>query len=683
MKKKLLLFLFFIPAILIAQSERHPTFKECTDKDFEKIETCFYKTTKELFFKEFNSPVILEREKFKGAVNVIFIVTNTGKFKVIYVNSPYKELKEEVARVFNTLPIISPAQYNNKNVEMRFALPLNFPLQIGNEVVDDVVEVTSLEKEIKETKALEKSLFVEHKSQLNIPFNHQRYINYEYALNKSPKGHSAVKPYVYNYVNSVYDLDAEKSQFLKPEQTSWLGRKLWNEHLLEVKEDDFWFNLDFLLDVQLGKDNSDVSYTFNNTRALTVNGGIGKDLSFSATVYESQGRFAEYVNDYISNPSATFRPAFSEGLVPGRGKAKGFKSDAYDYPVAEGYLAYTPSKFLQFQFGNGKNFIGDGYRSLLLSDVSSPMPYLKMDVSFWKFKYTNLWLWGTDVRHPAVVNNEHARKYIAIHYLSINITDRFNLGLFESAISKGDQGFDVGFLNPVMFYRSVEFSRGEDAGNAMLGLTAKYKLKDNLFLYSQLVVDEFSFGKISDLGYWGNKFGFQVGAKYFDAFNVKNLFVQAELNTVRPYTFAHKDPILNYGNYSQSLSHAWGANFWEAILIGNYKFDRWTTSAKLIFGQKGFDNTATLSNGGDIYKSYDIRKGDNDNELAQGNKATILIADFQGRYLLNASNNLSLFGGLTIRSFSPETPTVNLKDQNTVWFSVGIKADLFNWYLDF
>jgi len=682
MKKSLLLYVLLIPVFIFAQSERHPAFKSCKELDIEKIELCFYKTTKELFFKEFNAPVILEREKYKGTVNVVFVVTNSGSFKLIYINSPYKELKEEVDRVFAMLPVISPAKFNNNAIEMRFALPLNFPLQIGNDVVEDVVTQTSIQKN-SVTNSFVKNQFIAHKSQLNIPFNHQRYINYEYALHKNLNSHTAVKPYAYNTVNSVYDLDAEKSRFLKPEQTSWLGRKLWNEHLLEVKGDGYWFNLDFLVDVQLGKDNSDVSYTFNNTRALTINGGLGKDLSFSATVYESQGRFAGYVNDFISNPSQTFKPAFSEGLVPGRGKAKGFKEDAFDYPVAEGYLAYTPNKFLQFQFGNGKNFIGDGYRSLLLSDVSSPMPYLKMNLSFWKFKYSNIWLWGTDVRSPVVVNNEHARKYVATHYLSINVTKKLNIGFFETAISKGDQGFDVGFLNPLMFYRAVEFSRGEDAGNAMLGLTGKYKLKDNLILYSQLVVDEFSFGKISDLGYWGNKFGFQLGAKYFDAFHVKDLFLQAELNTVRPYTFAHRDPVLNYGNYSQSLSHAWGANFWEAIAIGNYKFDRWTTNAKIILGQKGFDDSAALSNGGDIYKSYDIRKGDTNNEVAQGNKATIFLVDLQGRYLLNASNNLSLFGGLTYRSFSPETVTASFKSVKTVWFSIGIKADLFNWYLDF
>ena len=687
MKKHFLLYFFLVPMLLSAQVQKHPAFKNCDNQNISKIESCFYKTTRELFFKEFKSPTILETERFKGNVNVVFVVTNTGNFKLVYINTPYKELKEEVQRVFNTLPVISPAKYNNNNVEMRFALPLSFPLQaksgVVEETIDEVVEVKSNKKEIPFSNHVNKSDFIEHKSQLNIPFTHQRYINYDYALNKAKNGHTAVKPYVFSSVNTVYDLDAEKNQFLKPDKTTWLSRKLWNEHLLEVKGDGYWFNLDFLLDVQFGKDNSDVSYTFNNTRTLTINGGLGNSFSFSATVYESQGRFADYINKYISNPSNTFKPAFSEGLVPGRGKAKGFKADAFDYPVAEGYLAYTPNKFLQFQFGNGKNFIGDGYRSLLLSDISSPMPYLKMNLNFWKFNYTNIWLWGTDVRQPAVVNNEHARKYIAIHYLSLNVNSRLNIGFFETAISKGDQGFDIGFMNPLMFYRSVEFSRGEDSGNAMLGLTAKYKLKDNLVLYSQLVVDEFSFGKISDLGYWGNKFGFQFGVKYFDAFNIKDLYIQAELNTVRPYTFAHKDPILNYGNYSQPLSHAWGANFWESIFIANYKFGRWSTSGKIVIGQKGFDDVANISNGGDIYKSYNIRKGDNNNELAQGNKATIFIADFQGRYLLNASNNLSLFGGLTVRNFSPETTSVNFNNANAVWFTLGIKADLFNWYFDF
>ena len=68
---------------------------------------------------------------------------------------------------------------------------------------------------------------------------------------------------------------------------------------------------------------------------------------------------------------------------------------------------------MQFQFGNGKNFIGDGYRSFVLSDVSSPTTYLKMKVDFWKLQYTNIWMWNTEPSLLSTSNpNEHARKYV-------------------------------------------------------------------------------------------------------------------------------------------------------------------------------------------------------------------------------------------------------------------------------
>ena len=671
--------------LILAQEEKFPTFDSCKEVKIADEEACFYSETKKLFYNEFKTPEIVEKDDFKETVTATFIVTSLGKFKLIFVGSPYKEIKEEVQRVFEIFPKISPASYNNHNVEMQFVLPISFP--ISENTTDYLVSKKETKKDINlvvEQQKIADSTFLEHSSQLNIPFVHQKYVDYEYALNNENGTHTAVKPYIYSKVNKYFDFEADKKRFLKPEKKTWWGRKLWNEHLLQIKQKDYWLTADFLVDVQLGKDNSsNVSYTFNNTRLLTVNGGLGKDFAFSATIYESQGRFADYINQYASNKSPTFRPAFSEGLVPGRGKAKGFKNDAYDYPVAEGYLSYTPNKFLQFQFGQGKNFIGDGYRSLLLSDVASPSTYLKMTANIWKFQYSNIWLWGTDVRAPVVVNNEHTRKYVAIHYLSININNRLNLGFFETAISTGNQGFDAGFLNPLIFYRSVEFSRGEDAGNAMVGLTAKYKLQDDVVLYSQLLVDEFSVGNLGDLSDWRNKFGLQLGAKYFNALEIDNLFLQGEFNYARPFTFAHKNPVLNYGHYSQPLAHAWGANFWEAIGIARYKKERWSGSAKLIFGKKGFDKNDGVSYGGDIYQSYDIRIGDTGNEIGQGNTASIFMIDTQANYLLNPSNGLSLFAGLSFRSFSPETPTPTFRKDTNVWFTIGVKVDMFNWYFDF
>jgi hypothetical protein len=689
--KKALFTLLFLPLIGFSQSEKYPVFEACKGKDAKDLEDCFNTQVKNYFFIKFEEPEIIQEDNYKAIVKAVFRVSKQGKFRLMYINSPYKELRGEVDRVLKSFPQITPALYNNHVVEMQYILPITFPTPVDFEETKELDIIVTSEKPkqdlvlIVDKSQAADSVFLEHNSQLNIPFTHQRYVDYEFALHKAAGTHTASKPYLYSEINEYLDLSLEKTQFLKLEKKSWFSRKLWNEHLLEVSDESYWITMDLLFDVQLGKDNSDLSYTYNNTRLLNFNGGLGNKFSFSATIYESQGRFASYVNNFISNPSATFRPAFSEGLVPGRGKAKGFGEDAYDYPVAEGYLSYTPNANFQFQFGNGKNFIGDGYRSFLLSDVASPSTYLKMEVNLWKFQYTNLWLWASDVRHPVLVNGtEHARKYVAIHYLSINITDRLNLGLFETAISSGEDGLDAGFLNPLIFYRSVEFGRGEDAGNAMIGLTAKYKLWENVSLYSQFLADEFSVGNLNDLGDWKNKFALQLGAKVFNAFAIDHLFLQAEFNVARPYTFSHKTPLLNYAHYSQPLAHLWGANFWEFVGIARYKKGRWSGSSKLIYGKKGLDFTdGTESYGGNVYQSYQDRIADTGHELAQGNTATIFNIDLQGNYLLNPSNRLSLFGGLSYRNFSIKEETVFSSTGSMFWVSVGVKADLFNWYLDF
>lgn len=684
MKKLILVVVLIFPIFAFAQIERFPVFPKCKNVEILKSENCFYTEAKKQFFKEFKIPEIIKKEKYKGEVNATFLVTDKGKFKLIYVGSPYKELKTEVKRVFNTFPKIEPASYNDRAVEMRFIMPILFPTGLNtNNSATQNVKKQSLQETVEAQKKMADLTFLEHNSQLNIPFVHQKYVDYDLAFNKAKNQHTAVKPYIYSNINKHFNLEADKKRFLKPNKTTWLGRVFWNEHLLQVKHKDYWLTTDFLIDVQLGKDNSNTPYTFNNTRLLNVNAGLGDKFSVSATVYESQGKFAKYINEYASNRSPLFKPAFSEGLVPGRGKAKGFGKNAFDYPVAEGYLSYTPSKYMQFQFGHGKNFIGDGYRSFLLSDGSSPSPYLKMQVNFWKLQYTNLWLWGTDVRAPVVVNNAHARKYIAIHYLSLNITEKLNIGLFETALSHGNHGFDVGFLNPVIFYRAVEFSRGEDAGNAMVGLTAKYKLTPETVLYSQLLIDEFSVGNLSNLSDWRNKFGIQGGMKLFNVFDVKNLYLQGEFNYARPYTFAHKSPILNYANYSQPLAHTWGANFWEVIGIARYKKDRWNAYAKFIYGKKGFDKGDKVSYGGDVYQSYKDRFSDTNNKVAQGNTANIFLAEAQASYLINPATGLSAFAGLSYRNFSPTVPTTTFKKDSNIWFTMGLKADLFNWYFDF
>jgi hypothetical protein len=250
-----------------------------------------------------------------------------------------------------------------------------------------------------------------------------------------------------------------------------------------------------------------------------------------------------------------------------------------------------------------------------------------------------------------------------------------------------DRGFDINYLNPIIFYRAIEFETGQGAGNAIVGASGKYKVNDNVNIYSQFILDEFSLSDIKGgEKSWKNKFGYQIGAKYYNAFKVDNLLLQFEYNRVRPYTYSHNTIVLNYGHNNQSMAHLWGSNFSEAIIIGRYNYKRWFADAKFVFGVRGLDfndGTDDFSYGGDIYRNYNERPFDTGIEVGQGNRTNIFHAELQGGYLINPATNLKLFAYLSYRNFNPEAETETTFKNSTVWFSLGLRTDLFNWYFDF
>ena len=634
-------------------------------------------------------PNNVDENNYKGEVVVLFEVNAQGRFVVIYIDAFYDELKEEVKRVFALLPSIKPATYNGITTFKQYSYHIQIPLiNSTNQLIQKTQQESSnlYEFESINTAALTYQN-KEFSSQLNIPFTHQGYAKFDRHLNMiGLNSHTAAKPYIYQDVARYYDLKQVNLQTYK-EGTSWWSKKLFNEHLVQVQGDDYWFTFDPIFDLQAGKDNAaDFSTTFNNTRGVYIQGGLGKQFSFSTSFYESQGRFAHYINNYAESLRA-FGP--DPAIIPGRGIGKRFKKDAYDYPVAEAYLSYTPNKFINIQFGHGKNFIGDGYRSLLQSDVSSPSTFLKLNTKFWKIKYTNTWMWLRDVRPEVVQDKAFLTKYMANHYLSWNVSKRFNLGLFESVMwtNSNDRGFDVNYLNPLIFFRALEFETGQGAGNALVGLSGKYKLSNNANIYSQFILDEFSLNDITGgKKSWKNKYGYQIGLKYFNAFKIDNLLFQMEYNRVRPYTYSHNTIVLNYAHDNQSMAHLWGSNFSETILIGRYHYNRWFADAKIVFGKKGFDfndDVDDFSYGGDIYRNYNERPFDSGVTVGQGNTTNIFHFELQSGYVLNPTTNLKLFAYVSYRDFNPDADTAVSFKNSTLWFSLGLRTDLFNWYFDF
>lgn len=703
MAKFLGLLLFFLNFSGFSQShlgenERFPNFPQCENENFENEENCFKITLKNLIFESFDLPEAVSKDNYSGEVVVLFEVTEKGTFETIYIDAVYPELKEEIKRVFEGLPKIKPATYNSIPINMQFRMPIKIPLDRNlaeESTSEEISEIQPIQKGQNEEKILEEYDKIESEefkhpraeSKLNIPLSHEFYNRFDDEVNQiGTNFHTGSKPFLYDEVQPYYNFADENEKLYKPVD-SWFGRKLWNEHLLTFQGEDYWFTVDFLLDLQVGKDfGSELDVTYNNTRGAILQGGLGKNFNFYTVLFESQGRFADYYNHYAES----IKPdGGSPAIIPGRGIAKEFMGSAYDFPVAIGYLSYSPSKFFNLQFGHGKNFIGDGYRSLLLSDNASPYPYFKLNTTFWKIKYTNTWMSLRDVRSEVTGDGSFRTKYMANHYLSYNATKRLNIGLFESVMWENDnnRGFDLNYLNPVIFYRAIEFSTGARAGNAILGLTSKYKWSNQFNMYGQFLIDEFSSGDIfGGEGSWKNKLGFQLGMKYFNAFKIPNLYLQLEYNQVRPYTYSHNTVTLNYGHNNQSMAHLWGANFRELVAIARYKKNRYYGNIKLIMGQRGFDFNNGIDNaayGGDIYRSEEDRPFDTNVSIGQGNTTDSFFAETEVGYIVNPSTNLKFFGSFIYRNFNPLVNTTSTYENNTFWLNFGIRTDIFNWYYDY
>lgn len=698
--RKSFLVLFFIYSQFcfsqVTNKERFPVFPACKNVLEKDLEVCFYNQLEEFVYKNFQLPDVVKQKEFKGKVITLFEVDTTGTFKVLYVDAMYPELIEESKRVFSTLPKIEPGTYNGSSSFSKFTLttyiPLLNPLVKENNTDFIASEKDKNSQENKEYALVEqeyqKFTNPQFKSHLNIPFSHSYYSQFDSYVNQiGTNSHTGSKPFTYNEIAKYYDFEKENDK-IKSNRTSWWGRKLFDENLVAIQGKDYWFTINPIWDLRLGKASPQKDgYTYNNTRAIQIQGGLGDNLTFTTSIFESQGYFADYYNRLaISQKPSGGNP----GLIPGIGIAKGFRENQFDFPSADANVSYTPSAHLNLQLGYSRNFIGDGYRSLLESDGASPYPFVKINTTFWKIKYTNTYMWLKDVRPEVTAEKTYATKYMANHYLSWNASKRLNIGFFESVVwsNTNGRGFDVNFVNPIIFYRSVEFSSSSRSGNAALGLTGKYKWSNSVNFYGQFLIDEFAVGDMfGGEKSWRNKIAYQFGAKYYNAFGIDNLYLQAEYNAVKPYVYSHSEVLTNYGHNNQSMGHNWGANLNELVGILRYYKGRFFGEAKINLGVRGldFDTSADSKNyGSNIYKDYDLNRAfDKGVSIGQGNKTNVIIGDLNIGYLVNPNANLKLFANFIYRSFSPKVDTLTNFKENTTWFSIGLRSDVFNWYFDY
>lgn len=411
-----------------------------------------------------------------------------------------------------------------------------------------------------------------------------------------------------------------------------------------------------------GKEKDGSSMNYINTRGAEIRGMIDKKVGFYSVLTTTQALYPIYVQDRMAAIRA----------VPGEGYFKPFQTNGVDYFTARGYLTFKFTKHIRFQFGHDRNFIGNGHRSLILSDYSSPYLFGKIQTKIWKINYTNLYaqlFYNTNIGKDTTYN----RKFLTLHHFSINLGKHVNIGLFESIVyNRQNNQFDLNYLNPIIFYRYVETYMGS-SDKATLGMDFKINFAKHVSIYGQLVLNEFRIKEVRNSnGWWGNKQAYQLGFKYINAFGAKNFDLQGEVNIVRPYTYSSVDGKNSYSHYNQSLAHPLGANFMEMLGIMRLQaHKRVNIVGKLILTKIGFDD-AKNNYGSNILIPYEKIPSQRPygNYISQGVTTTIGYAELNVSYMV--MHNLFVDLNQLIREQIADNRDLTFR-KSTFFSSLGIR----------
>ena len=492
--------------------------------------------------------------------------------------------------------------------------------------------------------------------------------------------------------------------------TKWMTDKIFHENLIIVNKNNFFLTADPIFGGVIGRETVSGNRVWENTRAFQIQGKLDldskddmvrqseghsresgnrmaihrsfKSLSFSTSYFETQFAHPPYLDSIVKTLRAT----------PGQLRAR-------DASYATGWIKYQPNKIFSFEAGHGKNFIGNGYRSLLLSDGATPYPYFRIDTKIWRIHYVNLWAELQDINFRDNFADGYQKKYAAIHYLSLAITNRLEAGLFEVVNWQGrdsthHRGFDINYLNPIIMFRPVEWTMGSP-DNILMGANLSYRFGQNTYLYGQMIMDEFKISEAKNwsAGWWANKMGWQIGAKTWipltrvgsqqppipnpQSLIPRFVFLQSEFNAVRPYTYSHTTSKQNYGHYNQAMAHPLGGNFKEWVNFVRLRWDRIVVEGQYNYAKFGSDFNGS-NFGHNIFLSYNDRISDYDVFIGNGLLNTLSYKIFTVSYLVNSASNFNIFVKLIDRRQVTE-----LKDRHDLIFQVGFRNSIRNLYYDF
>ncbi|MGZ3862672.1 MAG: hypothetical protein ACXVPN_14940 [Bacteroidia bacterium] len=462
--------------------------------------------------------------------------------------------------------------------------------------------------------------------------------------------HTDLQPYAYKEVPA--DTFKRWKHGIDP-----FSDKLFYESLIQVRHIDkssgkpIKFNLDInpILNINQGEDSDDTTQLHSiitNTRGFWIKGEIGKKIYFETAFMENQSHLPSYLRSYAN----------STGIIPGQGRWKAFKYFGYDYAMSCGILNFAVNKNFYIQVGHGKQKTGYGYRSLLLSDNSFNYPYAQFVANFFKHRlqYSQTYavlmnLTDGGSKTPPGTERIFQKKAASFQQLSFHTSRFLDLYVFQGLIAKATDSsnamnLDPLYANPVIFSNLGAYGFNSE-NHILVGGGFQARPLKKTCIYTQFMYDGRSEAQ-------GDNIAWQAGIKLFDAFKLKNLFLQCEFNQVSGGAYANpKFSAEDYTHYGQPLTTP--AVFPEEfIAMISYSYKRIFVQLKQNYATWGDSNNGNMS-----------------------------YTDAKLGYMINTRYNLNIAMGTTLRSYTDGTSGKKPQEMQLIY--VSLRTSLYNIYYDF
>ena len=478
--------------------------------------------------------------------------------------------------------------------------------------------------------------------------------NFHQRLTTDTK-HRSIRPYneSFNQIRySVYYLDTSQNN-------SPFYNFVFKRSVLDVVESDVSLKADPLFNFAIGNSspNDDYRY-FTNSRGFRVLGDIGQKVSFETRFYENQMIYPEYLDEI----------ADQRGIGIGIGRSKPFKDYGLDAATASGYVSYAPFKEINFQFGHGRHFFGNGYRSLLLSDYAPNYPYFSGQYLFFKgkvaYKHISAWMHSRKRSPGSGISPEtiYKRKAASFNMISFSIHQNLEFSLFEGAIhklydeSQGSVFPDVSFYTPVLgVSRLLDLS--ESGMNRIYGASFSSLFLSSIELYGQTMLHESS------------RFALQSGLKWLNPLKISNSYLMMEYNYIKPfsYTVDSSRILQTYSHNGHELAHPIGSGISELIVKGYFEYKKFLFNFQFSHFLRTYGETNL---GADIFlpsssSSVDLMNHRN------------YFSYIELGYLLNVQTQMKVF-----INFSRRTNVLSSQTYPENFLMVGFRTNLINNYID-